>query len=361
MTQPLKRQLPVLESSRFLRFFVFTFLYVAQGLPWGMFVVGIPAWLAGEGYSASDIGSVIAIAGMPWSFKLIAGPFMDRFSFPAMGRRRPWVLMSQAGIFVSLLVLMSIDIKEDGIMALAWAGFLISFFCAVQDVAVDGMAIDVLKQNERARANAFMFGGQMAGISAAGSGTTYALSHYGLDAAALIVAGSVLVIMTLPLMLRERAGERLLPWTAGEASMTALASRANNLFLVIGEVSRSLILPMSLLLILCEFLNRAASGLFYAITPIVTVQELGWLDTESANWTASAGALAAFFGVLVAPWIDKKGAGLALITATAGKLLIYILLGTLPQIWPVEGYFPAVIIVLNLLGQVVTVAIIALF
>ena len=42
--------------------------------------------------------------------------------------------------------------------------FTINLFAAVQDVAVDGMAIDVLPESERARANALMAFGQVAGF-----------------------------------------------------------------------------------------------------------------------------------------------------------------------------------------------------
>ncbi len=130
----------------------------------------------------------LATVSFPWTLKLLTGPIMDRFSFLAMGRRRPWVLVAQSGILLGCLILSS------GITSFGWilgVGFMINFFAAWQDVAVDGMAIDVLPENERARATAFMFGGQSLGFSASAAGGAWLLSAYGLGSAALVMALSV--------------------------------------------------------------------------------------------------------------------------------------------------------------------------
>ena len=99
----------------------------------------------------------------------------------------------------------------------------------------------------------------------------------------------VLLIMLLPLFLRERPGERLLPWSTGEASVEALASVNESWRDIIVTLLRALILPMSLLLIFLEGLQRAAAGILLSINPVITVQELGWAQTEFANWVAITG------------------------------------------------------------------------
>ena len=354
-------RLPALEDSRYLRFTAFAMLYAAQGLPWGLFVIAIPAWLAGKGASAAEIGSFIAIAGLPWSFKLVAGPLMDRFTYLAMGRRRPWVLAAQVGIVAGMLLLAAAPSAENHIMVIAGIGFFINSFCALQDVAVDGMAIDVLPEDERARVNAFMFGGQVAGISASSAGGTYLLTSIGLHAAAVVVAIAVFIIMLVPLFLREREGEKLLPWLPGRPSAAALENQAGNFMSIVADLLRALLLPMSILLTLCEFLNRASSGLFVAVTPVVTVQKLHWADTTYSNWQASAGIAGAVFGLLVAPWIDKKGAGIALTLAIFVKMLAMAAVGLLSSLWSYKAFFTSIILLTSLTGQVITVAIIALF
>ena len=101
--------LTLIDSAR-LRYLTGAMMYFAQGIPRGLLGISIPAWLASQGASASDIATYLALVILPWVFKLVTGPFMDRFQFPAMGRRRPWVLGAQLGLSLSLLSLMLIEI-----------------------------------------------------------------------------------------------------------------------------------------------------------------------------------------------------------------------------------------------------------
>ena len=94
---------PALSENPFLRYFNFSALYVAQGIPEGMTLFGIPAWMAMNGKTPGEIGSFVAIFGLPWSLKIVVAPLMDRFSYLPMGRRRPWVLFGQLGLMIKLL------------------------------------------------------------------------------------------------------------------------------------------------------------------------------------------------------------------------------------------------------------------
>ena len=100
-----------LAENRFIRLLSFTIFYLAQGLPIGLISIALPAWLAGQGAGVGEIASFVAISGLPWGFKLFAGPVMDRFSFIAMGRRRPWVILSQGGLLLAILPWLSCPIR----------------------------------------------------------------------------------------------------------------------------------------------------------------------------------------------------------------------------------------------------------
>ena len=158
----------VLTEQRWLRFGAFCAFYFAQGVPLGLLSVAIPAWLAEQDASVGEITLYASVVSLPWAGKLIAGPFMDRFTFRPMGFRRPWVLFAQAGLTVSLIVVALTPFQVDAIVPLMVVGFVTNAFAATQDDAVDGMAIDVLPVNERGRANAFMAFGQVAGSSSLG-------------------------------------------------------------------------------------------------------------------------------------------------------------------------------------------------
>ena len=196
-----------LSERRWLRFALFTSCYFAQGVPLGLLSRAVPPRLAELGFGVGDVALVGTVVAFPWAIKLLGGPFMDRFKFPAMGFRRPWVLVAQAGLTLSLIVLAFVPLGADvSLVPLMAAGFLVNAFAATQDVAVDGMAIDVLEINERGRANAFMGFGQSAGGAAFGALCGYLLSHWGLAAGALACAAMLAVVSCSPRLFGNAPG-----------------------------------------------------------------------------------------------------------------------------------------------------------
>ena len=98
----------ILIHSPRVRYATGSLMYFAQGIPHGLLGIALPAWLASQGASASDIGSYLAVIALPWAFKLLSGPLMDRFQYLPMGRRRPWVLGAQLGMTLSFFALMAV-------------------------------------------------------------------------------------------------------------------------------------------------------------------------------------------------------------------------------------------------------------
>ena len=82
-------KLPSLKDSKWLRLGALAVLYAGQGLPIGIFQVALPAYMASLDMSAAEVGGFIAFVFIPWSFKLLAGPLMDKFTFASMGLLSP--------------------------------------------------------------------------------------------------------------------------------------------------------------------------------------------------------------------------------------------------------------------------------
>ena len=150
------------ESSR-MRYAAGSSMYFAQGIPYGLMNIAVPAWLASQGVGAGQIASFLAVIILPWALKLLSGPLMDRYQFLPMGRRRPWVLGAQLGMTLSFFSLVLIDNPAEQVGLLTLLGLFINVFAATQDVAVDGMAIDVTPVNEQGRLNGFMVFGKAIG------------------------------------------------------------------------------------------------------------------------------------------------------------------------------------------------------
>ena len=143
----------ILAENRRLRLFTLFILYVAQGVPLGLFWFAIPAWMAANGATASDIGYVLGLTALPWTLKLVNGFIMDRYTFLAMGRRRIWIIGAQ---LVMIALLVGCALAGPGVtdvVLLGAAGFVVNMATTFQDVAVDGMAVDIMEEEERARAS----------------------------------------------------------------------------------------------------------------------------------------------------------------------------------------------------------------
>lgn len=208
-----------LSDSSALRFVNFGAIYFAQGLPMGFAVLAVPAWLAEVGMSTSTIGAVSATTMLPWAFKVVWAPLVDRVKYRAMGRFRAWILGAQMGLITSTVALISLRSPLTHIHALAGVLFAQALFASMSDVAGDGLAIEVIPDSERGLANAVMSGSQAAGNVIGGAGLSAVLAAAGFRVAAGL---SLLLLCTACLptaFLRERPGERLLPWTSGAPAL----------------------------------------------------------------------------------------------------------------------------------------------
>ncbi len=211
------KQSRFLSENPTLRYLTFAALYLAQGIPEGITYFAIPAWLAMNHKTPIEIASFVAVIGIPWSFKILIAPLMDRFTILSMGRKRPWVILGQLGLIVSFLSIGLVHDPLNNLNGLMIAGFFISFFGAFQDVATDGMAIDIVPIDQQARANGLMWGSKTIGTALSLVIGTALINLLGFNTAISSLSVAVAFIMVIPVFIRERPGEKLMPWTRRQA------------------------------------------------------------------------------------------------------------------------------------------------
>lgn len=328
----------ILTESRRLRFFTFTCLYLAQGFPFGLVNTALPAYLAENGASAAAIATFIAIANLPWSFKLLAGPIMDRWTFLAMGRRRPWVIFAQGCMVLTGLAFLFFPDGASNITLLAALCFILNFFGASQDVAVDGMAIDVLPTEEHGRANAFMAFGQVAGISISTLISAFVVIRFGMPGIAVLLSVAFTMILSIAVLVRERPGEKLLPWTPGEPTQRSLDLKPAGWKVIGVDLFRVMVLPASLFIFGAAFIFRFAYGVWISLAPVVVVQDLGFQSTQYSTFISVTGFIAALAGLALGLIIDRKGIRLfySLVLGLYGLLCVFI--GLTQGLWASPQY-----------------------
>lgn len=351
---------PSLSENTFLRYFSFAALYVAQGIPEGLLWYAIPAWLAMNGKSPAEIGSYVAVIGIPWSLKIINAPIMDRFTYLAMGRRRPWVLFGQLELILSFLSMSLITDPINNLSMLMLLGFVVSFFEVSQDIAVDGMAIDILPVDQQARANGLMWGSKTLEISASVAAGSWIMSHYGYFYAIVSFSFITSIIILVPLLLRERPGEKLFPWTSGEASKTTERIQLHSWKGIFKSLYKVFFLPVSLMMGIAAFSFSVGRGLIDTVLPVFTVQELGWADTQYSQIFATANLISGIGGMIIGGFLIDYFGKVKMITVYMSLLITVVAtMGFLKSLWHSEIFVIGFIIGFYVLLTFTTIAIFA--
>ncbi len=129
------------------RLAVVTLLGFASGLPLALTGQAMQAWLTVDGIDLATIG-FLSLVGLPYTFKFLWAPLMDRFEPPWLGRRRGWLVLTQLAL-AGVLLLLAAQSPREGIRAFALLAVLLAFMSASQDVVIDAYRTDLLAPRER--------------------------------------------------------------------------------------------------------------------------------------------------------------------------------------------------------------------
>lgn len=299
-------QLPALSQRASTRYFTFIALYFAEGLPMGILFIGIPAWLAMHDKTVAEIASFDVACALPWTFKFFVAPLMDRYTYLPMGRKRPWVIICQFGLFLSLIVMSLVKDPLNNLQTLVAGGFLVSVFGAAQDAATDGLAVDTIPAEEQARANAFMGGARMIGSSFALAISTWLLVIYNFRVSTSSIAVMVGLITIVPILIREQSEEKLFPWSSGQSSQKNENNQINSWLSMGKSLFMAFRLKNSFLLALLLFMSQGAYNYFEKLLPIFAVRVSGWTDVYYSRVFAMADLTGGIAGILLGGILIEK-------------------------------------------------------
>ncbi len=163
----------------------------ASGLPLLLTGSTLTAWMTVEGVDLTTIG-LMSLVGLPYSFKFLWAPLMDRFNLPLLGRRRGWMVLSQLLLLVSIGVMGFVDPKAAP-GALALMALLVAFCSASQDIVSDAYRTDVLPAHERASGTAVFVAGYRVALIVAGAGALLLSDHMHWWAIYCLMGGLMLI------------------------------------------------------------------------------------------------------------------------------------------------------------------------
>jgi MFS transporter (putative signal transducer) len=174
-------------------------LYVAQSVIGGVIFTGLPAVMRQNGASLNDIAFIL-LTVLPWSFKFLWAPAVERFRSPHGGMRRSRTTIGVIGAFAVGAVVACALIGPTALGPLTVAMMIASFSSATVDIACDGHAVESFAERHRGWANAAQVGGAYLGSAIGGGIFLVMIDHWGWQPSALVMAG-VLVALAAPFLL----------------------------------------------------------------------------------------------------------------------------------------------------------------
>ncbi len=182
----------VYREPRLLAIFLLGF---SSGLPLALSGQTLAVRLTEAGVSLTAIGLFVSV-GTPYALKFLWAPLMDRVALPWLtrrfGRRRSWMLLTQALLIAATLGLGAVD-PRGALGLAALLAFCVAFASASQDIVIDAYRVEILEQRQLAAGAAAVVFGYRVGMLVSGAGALYLASAAPWQVVYAVMAGLVLI------------------------------------------------------------------------------------------------------------------------------------------------------------------------
>lgn len=306
----------------------------------------LQAWATLDGVALQSIG-FLTLIGSAYTLKFLWAPVIDRYSFPFLGRRRSWILLTQLGLAAAIAA-MGLYSPSSSLLPLAMLAVLVAFLSATQDIAFDAYSTDVLRGEERAAGAAVkVLGYRLAMIVSGGVALVLADQWLGWQNT-YFVMGSFMALCALATLL------------APEPEVVAAAPRSLAIA-VIEPLAEFFRRPGALTILLLIVLYKLGDAFAGALSTTFLLRGAGFTGTEVGAVNKVFGLAATILGALA-------GGGIMARMGLYHSLMLFGLLQAVSNfgywvlaVTPPHLYSMAAIIVLeNLCGGLGTAAFVAL-
>jgi PAT family beta-lactamase induction signal transducer AmpG len=266
------------------------FTGLASGMPLYLLIQLVPAWLRDSGVSLAEIG-LFSLVGLPYTWKFLWSPFMDRWA-PPLGLRRGWMLLAQIALFFSIGALGGLDpvANTQGVAVLA---VVIAALSATQDVAIDAYRRELLPDEELGLGNAVHVQAYRIASLVPGSLSLILADSLPWDVVFWITAAFMFVAVAMTLSVAEPPRESL--------PKTSLASAVVAPFIEYTQRQgwKHLVVALSFMVLykLGDNMATALATPFYLDLGF-SKTEIGLVAKHAALWPAIFGGLAGGFVML---------------------------------------------------------------
>jgi len=272
----------------------------ASGFPLYLTSRALQAWLTFSGIDLTTIG-FLSLVSLPYSLKFLWAPFLDRYAFPGIGRRKGWLLVSQI-LLVFAIAAMKFQDPKRTLQWIAVNSIVIAFLSATQDVTVDAYRVDILKPNEAAAGAAVVVLGYRVALIVTGSLAFLLADSTSWPTTYVFLAGLMILVVAMTTRLSEPSNIQV-PGTLREAVIVPFKE-------FVSRFGGRRVLLVLLFVILFQLGDRLLANMAtpFLIQTGFTLRDVGIIQTgvgliATIAGTLGAGALANRVGLYRALWI----------------------------------------------------------
>jgi len=267
------------------RMLICVFTGFTSGLPLYVIFQLIPAWLRVEGVGLAEIG-FISLVQLPYIWKFLWSPVMDRYTLPFLGRRRGWMLVTQLAVMTSIGAMGFLE-PALSIWTVAYLAAAMAFFSASQDIVLDAYRRELLPDVALGLGNtihvqAYRLSGLVPGALA-----LILADHMAWHSVFIVVALFMLVGVMLTLFIKEAVSEPSPPKTLVDAVVKPFLEFFNRK----GVASGLLVLAFLVLYKLGDSMATALQTPFFV--------DVGFTLTQIGSVAKLSGLIAAVVGGFV--------------------------------------------------------------
>ncbi len=261
---------------------VLLFLGFSSGLPLVLTSGTLQAWMAVAGVDLRSIG-IFSLIGLPYTLKFLWSPFMDRYVPPLFGRRRGWIILTQIGIILGI-VLMSIGSPKEDLLFFGVVALIVAFLSASQDIVTDAYRTDILREQERGLGAAVFVTGYRIAMLVGGALALIFSDQIGWKNTYLFMAGLMVIGIAAAFLGNESDNKIVPPKTLQEA----VGGPLKDFF------SRKGAVVMLILIVLYKLCDAYAGTM---TTPFL-IRGIGFTATDVGTINKGLGLLSVIFGAM---------------------------------------------------------------
>jgi len=191
------------------------FLGFTSGMPLYVLISLVPAWLRSNDVNLATIG-LFALIGLPYTWKFVWSPLMDRYKLPFLGRRRGWAILTQLVLLLAIGVLGQFD-PSISLQAIVAIVFVVALFGASQDIVIDAYRRELLADDELGTGTSIFVNAYRLSGLVPGSLALILADHQPWTVVFWVTGAFMLVGVVTTLMIKEVSDDKLAPHSLREA------------------------------------------------------------------------------------------------------------------------------------------------